>query len=82
MVSQVEFIGKPTQEGDEIFIDGVNPWLLTWLKASNSEFLGSHPSYPNNKYRVTFYSITANGRTVSFGAGEVSERIWAFYRTV
>jgi hypothetical protein len=82
MATKVAFIGKPVHEGEEILIDGVNPWLHAWKQASHAEFLGSHPSYPDRKYRVTGYQITADGRVVSFWAGKVSERIWAFYRSV
>ena len=81
MVTNVRF-WKLGREGDETLVDGASPWTHKWEKASSSAFLTKHPSYPNQRYVVHVYEMTADGKPIRFLAGNVVDDVWAFYQVM
>lgn len=66
-------------DGDPIDLDGVNPWQYAW-RSTGEVALVRHPAYPTQVHDVSVYEIEADGRTVRFAAGELSNTVWGFYR--
>ena len=41
-----------------------------------------HPSYPTQLHDMPMYLIAAEGRYITFAAGELSNTVWGFYLPV
>jgi hypothetical protein len=68
-------------DGQEIDIDGINPWEHQWCQISTERVQLQNPAYParQNPVEVSIYKIEDAGRKVTFAAGEVSNCVWCFY---
>ena len=65
-------------EGEPVDLDGVNPWEHEWTRVHD---LTLQPA-PSTNDLFDVWRIDTGGRTVMFGAGEVSANVWAFYLPV
>ncbi len=68
-------------DGDPIEIDGVNPWGCSWHDEGEMVTV-RHPYHPTQEHRIPVYSMTQDGRTTTFAAGELSNQVWGFFRPV
>jgi len=66
-------------EGDEVLLDGLNPWQNEWYDLEEASIIVAHPSYPEQRHSMEISELRANGRTVKFAAGEFSNGVWGFY---
>jgi hypothetical protein len=66
-------------EGDEVVLDGLNPWQLEWHSLEEPEITVAHPSYPQQRHPMWIYELRGQGKTVKFAAGEFSNGVWGFY---
>ncbi len=65
-------------DGEEIDLDGLNPWQFEWVSQSE-RIVVAHPFYPSQRHDVSVYVIHAQDRIVRFAAGEMSNQAWAFF---
>jgi len=65
-------------EGSPINIGGVNPWDHKWESLEADAEL-AHPSYPQQRHRISIWRITNGRRMTLFAAGELSPNVWGFY---
>ncbi len=65
-------------DGDAIELDGVNPWQHSWRDTGEILWM-RHPSYPTQLHDLSEYTLEADGRTIRFAAGELSNTVWGFY---
>jgi len=65
-------------EGEPVDLNGVNPWEHEWKQMHD---ITPQPA-PSTNYLFRVWRIDTEGRTVIFGAGEVSANVWAFYLPV
>ena len=65
-------------DGDPIDLDGVNPWQHSWRDTGEIVWM-RHPSYPTQLHDMPEYTIVADGREITFAAGELSNTVWGFY---
>lgn len=68
-------------EGAALSIGGLNPWLHVheWRRAQQEFIVVRHPAHRHERHRVWVYTVTINGRTTRFAAGELSNGVWGFY---
>ena len=66
-------------EGEPIEVGGVNPWSHSWTSLEQPAVELPHPSYPNQRHRMSVYEVESVGRKITFAAGELSANIWGFY---
>ena len=66
-------------EGQEINIDGVNPWGLDWHKVENTPIRLPHPAYPSELHEMWVCRAESGGKTVTFAVGELSANVFGFY---
>ena len=65
-------------EGESINVSGLNPWKHKWESLDADAEL-PHPSYPNQRHRISIYRITVGDQMILFAAGELSMNVWGFY---
>ena len=80
MVTKTQF-WKLGQEGDETVIDGVSLWAHQWQVAGHAAFISKHPAYPNRSYVVRNWQVCTKEKTIRIWAGNIVDRVWAFYRS-
>jgi hypothetical protein len=66
-------------EGDEVSLDGLNPWQLEWHALNEPSITVAHPSYPRERHTMDVYELRAGGKAARFAAGEFSNGVWGFY---
>jgi hypothetical protein len=65
-------------EGQDIDLDGVNPWDHKWERLDGSIEV-PHPTYPHQRHRLDIWEVAGEDRAVRFAAGELSNGVWCFY---
>ena len=65
-------------EGNEVRIDGVNPWQVNW-NATERRIVVPHPQYPAQRHQFEVYEIPDTDPPVVFAAGEFSYGVWGFF---
>ncbi|HOT33867.1 MAG TPA: hypothetical protein PLW15_05380, partial [Rhodoglobus sp.] len=68
-------------DGEPIDVDGINPWKHSWVDTGEIVWM-RHPSYPTQLHDMPMYLIAAEGRYITFAAGELSNTVWGFYLPV
>ncbi|PVG83490.1 hypothetical protein DDE18_09455 [Nocardioides gansuensis] len=68
-------------EGEEIDLQGLNPWEHEW-ESQSERIVVAHPSYPSQRHDVDVWVIHGPDRVVRFAAGEMSNLAWAFFLPV
>lgn len=66
-------------EGDEVSIEGINPWRSKWHSLEKMPIVVAHPSYPEQRHTMWQYELRENGKVVEFAAGEFSNGVWGIY---
>ncbi|SHN01452.1 hypothetical protein [Mucilaginibacter sp. OK098] len=64
-------------DGERYEIEGVNIWDFKW-RATGDKFTANEPVRGLN-YNITIYEITERGKSIRFGAAEVSNNVWIVY---
>lgn len=67
------------RSGAPISVAGMNPWDHEWRTLAEAPVSLPHPQYPEQLHRMTIYEVNAQGRSIRFAAGELSNNIWGFY---
>lgn len=70
---------KVVTDGEPLELEGENVWAFEWDDTELASFEVPHPSYSNQRHRLTPYSITVGEKTIAFAAGELSNCVWCFY---
>lgn len=66
-------------EGGSIDFGGLNPWEVRW-ESTLRRVTVVHPSYPMQRHSLDVWrAAAADGRSVDFAAGELSNGVWAFF---
>ena len=68
-------------DGEPLDLEGINPWLHSWVDTGEIVWM-RHPSYPTQLHDMPMYLIAAEGRYITFAAGELSNTVWGFYLPV
>jgi hypothetical protein len=66
-------------EGDEILINGLDPWRSEWHSIQEKPIVVAHPSYPEQRHTMWVYELRENGKVIKFAAGEFSNGVWGIY---
>jgi hypothetical protein len=66
-------------DGEDIRLDGLNPWDLKWQRAQEDPIMLECPKYSDQLYKFWIYRVESDSRVVKFAAGELSNNVWAFY---
>ena len=66
-------------DGQEINIEGVNPWNHEWVSLGEESIDVHHPNYPNQVHKMRLYKIDTDEKKIIFAAGEFSNCVWGFY---
>ena len=70
-------VGVVTEDGS-IDVAGLNPWAVRW-EPTLQRITVAHPSYPLQRHSLDVWRAAgADGRNVTFAAGELSNGVWAF----
>ncbi|MFN8076058.1 MAG: hypothetical protein U0Q15_11635 [Kineosporiaceae bacterium] len=68
-------------EGDDVDVDGVNPWSLAAWGAPLGTIVVAHPSYPAQRHIMSIYRpFRPGGGPVEFAAGEFSNGVWGIFQ--
>jgi len=65
---------------DDVLLDGLPVWSLTWKPESDQQVMLLHPSHPTQQHAFTVYSVDDGQRATRFAAAELSNSVWGFYR--
>ncbi len=66
-------------EGEPIEVGGVNPWSHSWTSLEQPAVELPHPSYPNQRYKMSVYEVESAGRKITFAAGEGYRQIFGAF---
>jgi len=66
-------------DGERLEINGVNVWDFTWNSLNEAPLEVPHPSYSNQRHKLSTCYIEDKGKRIIFAAGELSNCVWCFY---
>ncbi|MGA2797179.1 MAG: hypothetical protein ABSE63_06365 [Thermoguttaceae bacterium] len=66
-------------EGEQINLNGVNPWNYSWRLVEANPVMLPHPCYASQEHRFFVYEIDSDIGTIKFAATELSAGAWGFY---
>ena len=66
-------------DGERLEIEGHNVWSHRWISMDEADFKVPHPSYSNQRHKLSPFYIEVEGNRVIFAAGELSNSVWCFY---
>ena len=67
-------------EGVPVLVQGTDLWKHNERWASTREsIVVPHPSYPSERHTMFVYTLSHNGKSITFATGEYSNGVWGFY---
>jgi len=66
-------------ESQRILLKGLNPWQHDWVCLAGKTVQLPHPQYKQQMHEMRHYTLSYEGQTITFAAGEVSMNVWGFY---
>jgi len=66
-------------EGESLKISGADVWSIEWNALGSESLMVPHPSYPDQRHKLTTYYICNGESKIEFAAGELSNCVWCFY---
>ena len=67
---------------DDLILDGLPVWSLTWRKETDEPVKLPHPAHPAQRHAFAIYTVDDGTRATRFAAAELSNGVWGFYRWV
>jgi hypothetical protein len=67
---------------DDLVLDGLPIWSLTWRQESDLRVMLAHPAHPKQEHAFTIYAADDGARATRFAAAELSNSVWGFYRWI